>query len=114
MIREQQFIDSYENPTENIDYDSNMQTRCNKNIQILMRIIDAILICARQGIALRTYRDNLDDPFIRDSNFIANLKGFAKMDDTLKSHLENGPKNANCTQRKFRMKPLLALQNLFE
>ena len=54
MIRAQQFIDSYENPTENIDYDSNMQTRYDKNIQILMRIIDAVLICARQGIALRT------------------------------------------------------------
>ena len=31
-IRAQQFIDSYENPTENIDYDSNMQTRHDKNI----------------------------------------------------------------------------------
>ena len=47
-----------------------------KNIQILMRIIDAVLICAREGIALRTHRDNLDDPFVRDNNFIAILKGF--------------------------------------
>ena len=31
--------------------------------------------------------DNLDDPFVRDSNFIAILKGFANMDDTLKNHL---------------------------
>ena len=64
MIRAQQFIDSYENPTENIDYDPNMQSRYDKNIQILMRIIDVALICARQGIALRTHRDNLDDPFV--------------------------------------------------
>ena len=54
IIRAQQFIDNYENPTENIDYDPNMQTRYDKNIQILMCIIDAVLICARQGIALRT------------------------------------------------------------
>ena len=47
MIRAQQFTDSYENPTENIDYDPNIQTRYDKNIQILMRIIDAVLICAR-------------------------------------------------------------------
>ena len=47
-----------------------------KNIQILMRIIDAVLICAREGIAFRTHRDNLDDPFVRDNNFIAILKGF--------------------------------------
>ena len=39
-------IDSYENPTENID-DPNMQTRYDKNMQILMRIIDAVLICVR-------------------------------------------------------------------
>ena len=41
-----------------------------------MRIIDTVLICAREGIALRTHRDNLDDPFVRDNNFIAILKGF--------------------------------------
>ena len=34
-----------------------------------MHVIDAALICARQSIALRTLRDNLDDPFVRDSNF---------------------------------------------
>ena len=53
-----------------------------------MRIMDAVLICARQRIGLRTHRDNLDDPFVRDSNFIAILKRFAKMDDILKNHLK--------------------------
>ena len=42
MICAQQFIDSFENPTENIDYDPNMQTRYDKNTQILMRIKDAV------------------------------------------------------------------------
>ena len=63
MIRAQPFIDSYENPTENINYDPNMQTRYDKNIQIFMRIIDVALICARQGIVLRTHRENLDNTF---------------------------------------------------
>ena len=74
MIHAQQFIDSYENPTENIDYDPNIQTRYDKNIQILVRIIDAVLICARQGIVLRTDREKLDDSFVKDSNFITILK----------------------------------------
>ena len=56
-----------------------------------MHIIDAVLICARQSIALRTLRDNLGDPFVRYSNFIAILKGFANIDDTLKNHLEKSP-----------------------
>ena len=66
-----------------------------------MRIIDAVLICARQGIALRTHRDNLVDPFVRDGNFIVILKEFANMDDTLKNHLENGPKNAKMCSAKI-------------
>ena len=101
MIRAQEFIDSYENPTENINCDPNMQTRCDKNIQILMHIIDAVLVCVRQGITLRTHRDNLDDPFFRDSNFIAILKEFANMDDTLKNHLENGTENAKICSAKI-------------
>ena len=101
MIRAQQFIDSYENPTENINYDPNMQTRYEKNTQIFMRIIDAVLICARQEIVLRTRRYNLDNPFVRDSNFIAILKGFANMDDTLKNHLENGPKSTKLCSAKI-------------
>ena len=114
MIRAQQFIDGYENPTENIDYGPNMQTKYDKNIQILMRIVDAVLICARQVIPLRTQRDNLDDPFVRDSNFIAIFKGFANIDDTLKNHLEKDQKMQKRAQREFRMKSLPALQNLFE
>ena len=50
---------------------------------------------------LRTDRDNLDDLFVRDSNFIAVVKGFANMDDTLKNHLENGPKNAKMCPAKI-------------
>ena len=59
-----------------------------------MRIIDAVLICARQGMVLRIHRDNLYDAFVRDSNFISILKSFANVDDTLKIHLENGPKES--------------------
>ena len=78
-----------------------MQTRYDKNMQIVMRIIDVFLICGSQDIALRTHKDNLDYPFVRDSNFIAILKGFANIDDTLKNHLENVPKNAKICSAKI-------------
>ena len=45
-------------------------------------------------MVLRIHRDNLDDAFVRDSNFISILKSFANVDDTLKNHLENGPKKS--------------------
>ena len=35
MVHTQQFINSYENPSENIDYDPNMHTRYDENMQIL-------------------------------------------------------------------------------
>ena len=114
MIPAQQFIDSYENPTENINYDPNMQTSYDKNIQILMRIIDAVLTCATQEIALRTHRNNLDNPFVRDSNFIAILMGFANIDDTLKNHLENGPKNAKMCSAKIQNEIIACIEKLFQ
>ena len=52
MIRAQQFSGSYENPTENIDYDPNIQTRYHKNIQILMRIIMSFLFVQGKGLPL--------------------------------------------------------------
>ena len=52
MVRTQQFVASYENLTENIDYDPNMQTRCDKKMQILMRIIDAVLFVQGKGLPL--------------------------------------------------------------
>ena len=52
MIRAQQFIDSYENPTENIDYNPNMQTWYGKNIQILMCIIDLFLFVQGKRLPL--------------------------------------------------------------
>ena len=55
----------------------------------VMRIIDVVLICAKQRIAIRTHRDNLHVPFIRDSNFIAIFKVIANIIDTLKNYLEN-------------------------
>ena len=70
-------------------------------MQIVMRIIEAVLICARQEITIRTYRNNIDDPFVGDSNFIAILKGFANIDDTLKNHIESGPKNAKMYSAKI-------------
>ena len=96
----QQFIRSYENSTKSIDYNPNMPIRYDKHMQILMRIIDVVLTYGRQGIALRTHRGNLDDPFIRNNKFIAILKGFANIDNTFKNYLKYGPKNAKMCSAK--------------
>ena len=69
-----------------------------------MRIIDAALLCAWQWSALRTRKDNSDDPFIRNCNFIAILKWFANVDNTLKNNLENGPGNVKMCLAQVKVK----------
>ena len=55
MVCAQQFICCYKNSKKNIDYNPNMPTRYEKNMQIPMPIIDTALICGSQGIAFRTH-----------------------------------------------------------
>ena len=88
-------FESYENPIKNIDYKANMQTSYDKNMKILMLIIDAVPMWARQRIVHRTHGENLENPFVRYTNFIAFLKGFANRDDALKNHLKTNQKCKN-------------------
>ena len=53
-----------------------------------------VKLFAEQGLPLRGHRDNSTEEFTRDSNFVAILKVFAKIDPVLYDHLSNGPKNA--------------------
>ena len=53
----------------------------------------AVKLCEEQGLLLRAHRDNSTEEFTKDGNFMAILKGFAKIDLVLNDHLRNGPKN---------------------
>ena len=53
----------------------------NKNRHILSRIIEVILLCAKQNIPMHGHTNN--------SNFMAILRTIAKNDRILKSHLDN-------------------------
>ena len=65
-----------------------------------MCIIDLFLFVQGKRLPLE-HIDNLDNPFVRDSNFKAILKGFANMDDTLENHFEDQPKNAKMCSAKI-------------
>ena len=87
---------SFEDPRKNVDYDPKKQERYDKNVHVLKRIIQAVALCAQQGLALRGHREveseyNEDS---RDGNFQAILKSFAEIDPLLKDHLQHGPKNS--------------------
>ena len=93
MLKAKDFVNSYKDPTTNVDYDAEKEKRYENNLYILKCVIQAVKICATQGFTLREHRDNSTDQFSRVDNFIAILKSFAEIDTVLIDNLENGPKN---------------------
>ena len=65
---------------------------------ILPMIFEAVVLCARQRIALQGHKqDKLDfgnPPTHNKGNFIAILRLLASGNDTLDDHLKTGPRNA--------------------
>jgi len=58
------------------------KTQKENNRKIIIPVIDSVLICGRQGIALRGHRESgvlkLEDPIINEGNFRALLRFFLK------------------------------------
>ncbi|CAN7941870.1 unnamed protein product [Ixodes hexagonus] len=82
---------------ERMDSAARVQRQTNR--KKLMSIIEVVLLCGRQGIALRGHRDagslTLEDPLENDGNFraLVCLK-IRSGDDLLRDHLETAPGNA--------------------
>ena len=87
---------SFEGPRKNVDHDPKKQERYDKNVYVLKSIIQAVALCAQQGLALHGHREveSEDNKDSRDGNFQAILKSFAEIDPPLKDHLQHGPKTA--------------------
>ena len=90
------FVMSFKDLRKNVDYDPQKQERYDKNVDLPKRIIQAVVLCAQQGLALRGHRDveSEDNEDSKDGNFQAILKSFAEIDPLLKDHLQHGSKNS--------------------
>ena len=75
------FVMSFEDSRKNIEYDPKNQERYEKNLHVLKRVIQAVALCAQQGLALRGHREveSEDNEDSRDGKFQAILKSFAKI-----------------------------------
>ena len=93
MVEVERFTKACEDLTTNVDFDKDKEERYNKIFHTLKRIVQVVKICAEQGLPLGGHRDNSTEEFTTDCNFMAILKGFAKIDPVLYDHLSNGPKN---------------------
>ena len=68
--------------------------------QVLRSVVDAILLCGKQGISLRGHRDDSTaDPSTNRGNFLAILEAFADLDFILKQQLDTCKKNARYTSK---------------
>ena len=51
------FLELYEDPTKSVTHDENSDEKYERNIHIIKIIIQAVLLCVEQGIALRGHRE---------------------------------------------------------
>ena len=80
------------------------------NSEVLPSIVEGVLLCARQRIALQAHQQDRIDfalPAIRnEGNFIVVLRLLAKNKPMLHEHLTSGPKNAKYTSKTIQNKIL--------
>ena len=105
MERASKFIANFLNPEGRID--SSLAEAGSKNFEfnskILPTIVEAVIFCARQRIALQgSHQDKVDyssEPTQNQGNFVAVLRLLAKSNSTLDGHLKHGPRNALYTSK---------------
>ena len=91
------FVMSLEDSRKNVEYEPKKQERYDKNIHVLKRIIQAVALCAQQGLALRGHREveNQNNEDSIDGKFQAILKSFAEIVPLLTDNFQHGPKNSH-------------------
>ena len=96
------FLRTFENPTQAVNHDKKGKSNYERNVHILKRVIEAVILCAEQGLALQGHRDygkpasDDDDDNMKKAHqsFLAIVNTFAKFDTILKDHIEQGSRDA--------------------
>lgn len=93
-------VEKGKQPSVERQQNSALRQQITENRKSIIPIIETIIFCGRQGIALRAHRDHGDlnlksNPTENEGNFRALLRFRASSGDVvLRNHLENGSKNA--------------------
>ena len=92
------FMKTFMHPENSVEADKTSEQYYQRNKRILEAIVDAVLLCAKQGLSLRGHRDtkvnDMDESTENRGNFLAILELIAKYDPIVKEHLKNGQRNA--------------------
>ena len=87
------FMRTFKHPGNRVEADKTSEQYYQRNKRILEAIVDAVLLCAKQGLSLRGHRDtkvnDMDESTENRGNFLAILELIAKYDPIVKEHLKN-------------------------
>lgn len=90
----------------------------NKSKKCLIPIIETLILCGRQGLALRGSNDSgritSEEPLTNDGNFRALLRYRAKTDDQLNTFLQNSSKNAMYISNRIQNEFIVIFHNLIQ
>ena len=95
MLNWQQFkLNMEKGTTVGARLDQERRRVINSNCHYVKALVEVILVCAQQGLALRGHSDAMDDSSINPGNFRVSVKLLSKHDDIIKKCLEEGSQNA--------------------
>ena len=105
MAKMVEFIDKYENPATaiNVVMNSRLQQLMDRNMHVIKSLLKIVILCGKQGIALRGHRDDHIDWSSKsptnEGNFIQLVRFRAETDALLAKHLAEAPRNAVYTSK---------------
>ena len=76
------FSTTFENPAQAVNHGEERKSNYERNVHILKMIIEALILCAEQGLALRGNRDHMKKVY--QQNVLAIVNTFAKFDTIIK------------------------------
>lgn len=116
MLQASTFKSALENPAKTIPaiISKASEALYEKNLHILKCIVETVLLCAKQSIALRGHRDEFSSDSANKGNFLAILTLLASHDPLLKQHLEEAPRNATLTSKTTQNDVISVMENLVQ
>ena len=100
-----EFLARYESPSQAVDAVLNSQTRqtMETNEKVIESLLRIVILCGKQGLALRGHRDDRIDwqsvERSNEGNFVQLVRFRAETDRILSAYLSKAPKNARYTSK---------------
>ena len=111
MVKNEHFNISTQ-PTIDVSLDTQRQELYDRNCKRIDAIIDCVLLCGKQNIALRGHDDANSSQSANKGNFKALLEFRAIGDQVLQKHLTAGAKNAQYTSADTQNEIILICKSL--